>query len=227
MRALPLPDCVPAGIALHGLALDLHADPRGAWPDLTLAECARAARYRQVADRARFAQARAASRRLLAARIGCRPADVPLVLDAHGKPHVDLPGAPLFNVSHAGGQALIALAEADVVAQLGVDIEWHDADADVDAVLELAFTDAERDAVRFAADRRQAIYARWVGKEAVLKAVGVGIGEHLRDVTIHPCGDGRLDIACTQPAWQGIEAIAPAAPRGYTAALAWRLKEPT
>jgi len=228
MPALRLPDALPPGIEVHCLELDLRAGSL-AWPGLTPAERERAAGYRQAADRARFAQTRAAARRLLAGRMGCAPAEVPLARGPHGKPYVDAAGAPRFSVSHAGGHALIALAESATVAQIGVDIEQQADDLldDADGLLALALTGTERAAVAQSDDPIRAFCARWVGKEAVLKAVGAGIGEHLRDVGIRPRADGRLDVLCAVPAWAGVEAATLAAPPGYAAALAWRLKEST
>lgn len=227
---MPLPDVLPPGISLHRLELDLQADFRAAWPDLTPAERERAGRYRLDADRIRFTQTRATVRRLLAERLGCAPADVPLVQTPNGKPCLafnghDLAGALLFNVSHAGHHALIALADPARVAQLGVDIEEEGDGLDSDGVLELAFTAQEREALRHCANHRRAAFARWVGKEAVLKAVGTGIADDLRAVGIRPCANGRLEIDASLPACRGIEAVALPAPHGYAAALAWRSKD--
>ena len=101
MRLVPWHDPLPPGIALHRLDLDLAAEDGDAWPDLTPDECARASRFARRADRVRFAHTRAAVRRLIAQRLACRPAEVPLRADAHGKPFVEAAGdkaVPLFNI---------------------------------------------------------------------------------------------------------------------------------
>jgi 4'-phosphopantetheinyl transferase len=244
MRLVPLHDpLLPPGIEVHRLDLNLAVEEgaqegaggeegEGAWNVLAPDERSRAGRFAMRADRARFVQTRAALRRLLARRLACRPADVPFSAGPHGKPCVagETDGLPLFNVSHSGGHALIALADPACMAHVGIDIEACKSDLDVDAILSMAFTQRERREVQAEADaarRLRAFYPRWVGKEAVLKAVGIGMAEHLQSIGIHPAANGGLDIACAIPAWTGFEAMPLSAPPGYAAALAWKTKEPT
>lgn len=226
MQLVPSRDPLPPGVMLYRLDLDLATEAAQAWPDLTAEERERAARFAHRADRVRFAATRATVRRLLAQRLGCGPAEVPLRAGRHGKPAVDdrLAGAPLFSVSHSGRHALLALGDARALMHVGVDIEQCRDDLDAEAVLDLAFTEAERHAVRSAGDTLQALYVRWVGKEAALKSIGVGIAEYLPYIGIHPWADGRLDIACDIPEWAGLQAMTLRAPQGYAAALAWRTR---
>ncbi|WP_260590448.1 4'-phosphopantetheinyl transferase superfamily protein [Variovorax sp. DXTD-1] len=223
------PDPLPAGIEVYRLDLDLDADVSHERQVLAFAERAQADRFARGADRVRFTAARAALRRLLATRIGCHPAEVPLATGLHRKPFLDVAGgdAPLFNVSHSGAHALIALGDPRVVSEVGIDIEACRSDVDVEAVTSLAFTDSERRALQQTADPLQALYSRWVGKEAVLKAVGVGVAEHLQSIGIHSGVHGRYVLECTVPEWSGLQAVALHAPAGYAAALAWRAKEST
>jgi 4'-phosphopantetheinyl transferase len=227
MQRVPLPEAMARGIEIFRLDLDLAAGMAPSLDDLTPGERAHARRFVRHADSLRFAQTRAATRQLLGRRLGCRPGEVPLSLGAHGKPFVDEEPAraPLFNVSHSGGHALIALAEPGAVLHLGVDIEQHRPDLDAEIMLDTVCTDHESACVRGAPDRLAAFYQRWVGKEAVLKAIGIGVTEHLRSIGISPQRDGRLGIACTVPGFNGFQAMALPAPPGYAAALAWRTKE--
>lgn len=230
MHLVLMPDALPAGIEIFRLDLDLQSDAQQALRHLTSEERIRAWRFVRLADYLRFAQTRAAVRCLLARRLGCSPCEVPLSLESHGKPFVDdqpQQGAPLFNVSHSGSHALIALAEPCGVMQLGVDIEQQRSDLDADVMLDIVCTDQERDSVRGAPDVLSAFYQRWVGKEAVLKAIGVGVTDHLRSIAISPQSDGRLAIASEVPEWNGFQAMALPAPSGYAAAVAWRTKEST
>ncbi|SDO97574.1 4'-phosphopantetheinyl transferase [Rhodoferax sp. OV413] len=231
MRLVPLHESLPIGIELHRLDLISELKDKCACNGddmLAPSECLRAQRFVLHADRVRFVQTRIAVRRLLADRLACHPADVPIGTGLHGKPCVvgDAEGLPIFNVSHAGAYALIALADPGHVTHVGVDIEAHKNDLDTDAVLALAFTERECREVRGAHDVTRAFYQRWVGKEAVLKAIGVGVTEHLQCVGIHPDVNGGIDIACAIPEWRGFEAVALPMPPGYAAALAWQTKEP-
>lgn len=229
MQLVSVREAMSQGIEVFRLDLDLSAELSDSLPHLTPEERGRAARFVRAADRLRFAQTRAATRRLLGRRLGCCPADVPLAIGTHGKPFVDDEPhrAPVFNVSHSGGHALIALADPGGVLHLGVDIEQHKPDLDAEVMLDAVCTDQERASVRRTPDRLAAFYQRWVGKEAVLKAIGIGVAEHLRSIGISPGGDGRLAIACAVPDWNGFQAMALPAPPGYAAALAWRTKEST
>jgi 4'-phosphopantetheinyl transferase len=216
------------GIALHRVDLALMNElVMEGGSELAPEERLRARRFALSADRARYTQTRIALRRLLARRLACDPAEVPLGTGLHGKPCVlgEAGEQPHFNVSHSGAYALIAVADPNRVAHVGVDIEVLHHDIDAQALLDIAFTDPERRAVLAAPDVRRAFYARWVGKEAVLKAMGVGVAEHLHSVTLHSDGERGLAVACSLPGWQGIEAMALPAPPGYAAALAWQTKE--
>lgn len=229
MHPMQLHDVLPEGMEVYRLDVDLTRDAdhdRDGWSVLSSLERERACRFARRADRVRFASVRAATRRLLARRLGCGPHEVPLLPGVHGKPFVDAAGddVPLFNVSHSGGHALIVLADGRQVSEVGVDIEQCRGDIDAEALFELAFTAQESREVRDAGDPVQALYLRWVGKEALLKAVGVGVAEHLLSVGIHPVADGGLSIASDVPEWSGFTAVALPAPAGYAAALAWRAR---
>ncbi len=218
---------LPTGIEVFRLDLDTQVDAAAARRTLTAAERARADRFARTADRGRFTATRAALRGLLAERLGQQPGAVPIAADAHGKPFVDLPGerAPAFNVSHSGVHALIALGDPRTVHALGVDIEQCRAGIEVEAMLSMAFTAREGRKVREAPDPLQALYSRWAAKEALLKAVGVGVAEHLQSIGILDRGeDGRFALECAVRAWTCYEAIALDAPAGYAAALAWCAK---
>lgn len=116
------------------------------------------------------------------------------------------------------------------MSEVGIDIEECKDSVDAEAIFSLAFTERECREVRNAGDRLQALYSRWVGKEAVLKAIGVGVAEHLKSIGLHP-GDpgagGRFALECAVPEWTNFQAMALEAPAGYAAALAWRAKEST
>jgi 4'-phosphopantetheinyl transferase len=146
---------------------------------LTSAEQARAARYRQVADRRRHVVARAALKALLAERLGVDMPEVRLAAGPFGKPvlaarhdEFDTPtsvadAAPHFNLSHSGDLALIALAPVPV----GIDIE-RDMPADAPALAQAWFTPAEQ--ARLAGGQTDFLDV-WTAREAVLKAMGTGL----------------------------------------------------
>lgn len=112
--------------------------------------------------------------------LGLAPADVEIVPDAAGRPTVQgawleqLPAgtdAPLVSIAHSGGQAVALAAPAADFLGVGVDVELPR--RVTDPVAALAFTDAERQSLAALAGDWPARF--WCGKEAVAKAVGVGL----------------------------------------------------
>ncbi|MFJ1299105.1 4'-phosphopantetheinyl transferase family protein [Pseudomonadota bacterium AL_CKDN230030165-1A_HGKHYDSX7] len=220
-----LPERLPTGLALHGWTLDLDADHAADWSTLACGERERAAQFRREADRRRYVQTRAGLRRLLARCLDCRPEAVPIVAGLHGKPQLAGAVRACFNVAHAGRLALVAIADPADVVEVGVDVEACVPELDVAGMAALALTDDEQREFEGLADRQAAFYARWVEKEAVLKAIGVGVSVHLRTVGIHPDPSGGLQVRSARAAWAGFKVMAIGAPAGYAAAVAWRSKD--
>jgi 4'-phosphopantetheinyl transferase len=151
---------------------------------LTPAEQARAARFRQQADRLRFALTRHRLRELLGHYLHQPPAAIAFGEGSSGKPIIlhaareeaDSPGEDVrFNVSHAGEWALIAIARG---RDVGVDVEQHRPLDDLEDLARRFFAPAETDALLAldATMRTAAFYRIWTRKEAFVKAMGTGIG---------------------------------------------------
>lgn len=227
----PLPHLSLWQVDLHDPA---HAGVIAAADCLCHAEQAHCASLRLPADRRRFAGARVALRTVLAPRLGCTPAALQFRTGSHGKPYVEGPAAPAFNVAHAGDHAWIALAEAG--GEVGVDIERMDPALDRETLRELAahcFTRGERAwLARLPADAwPRAFFLLWTAKEALLKALGLGIADHLQHVSVMADGLGgacRLavvpesgQLAAHAAALARIRLYRLAGPEGYAAAMAW------
>jgi 4'-phosphopantetheinyl transferase len=123
-----------------------------------------------------FVASHAAVRGILASYVGVAPAEVPLTSVYGKKPRL---ASSEFEISlaHRDQVALLALASESV----GVDIERCDAFAadEVDDVAWFILTKLERQRLltlpRHA--HRLALARAWVAKEAVLKALGAGLGD--------------------------------------------------
>lgn len=228
MQRVPLPDLrgtTPGAIEVHRVDLALDREPVEALMQLDAAEREQVGRFARCADRVRFAATRAAVRGLLARRLGCAPTQVRFSHNRHGKPYVaDLPGLP-FNVTHAGAHALIAIGDGSCIDALGIDIECCQRTGDAMSILDVAFTACEQARIRAAADPLAALYRHWTAKEAALKAVGVGVAEHLHLLTVDPEHHQNIVVSSRLAGWTSLQAMALAMPGGYVAALAWRLKE--
>ncbi|MDB5742995.1 MAG: hypothetical protein JWR68_1310 [Polaromonas sp.] len=213
------PPGLPAGVAVWRLALDAQNVALDALlPLLPADEQARCLRYRQPAHRLRFAAARVALRRLLAERLQIAVQAVALRIDGFGKPRLAGGEGLHFNLSHSKNYALIALSARQPV---GVDIEAVGSPAG-DWPVATALTPAER---RHCSEQAHAeagtlaFFRIWSGKEAVLKALGLGIADHLQSVSVVPGPSGRYAVAFDIPA-PPLQAWALPAPAGFVAALA-------
>jgi 4'-phosphopantetheinyl transferase len=184
-------------------------------------ERARSIRFARPPDRRCFVLAHAALRLFLARCLDIHPAAVRYENGVHGKPRLarGLPSLE-FNLSHSGELGVLAVARDRSV---GVDVEQLRDVPDALSIADTQFSAAERDVLRSLppAEQRGAFFRCWTRKEAVVKAVGEGLGRALDsfDVDLTPGSlsaltrfDGRAgDVA----GWSLRELPAPA---GYEAA---------
>ena len=148
-----------------------------------------------------------------------------IVRGDRGKPYAPTLAGIDFNLSHARDHVLIAIARNQ---PLGVDLERIDRKIEIEDIARRYFSSAEADAIEAlpVAIRLAAFLRLWTCKEAVLKALGVGLSFGLEKVSF------QLDAAGIPV---GISAIAPeAGPRedwrlsllepapGFLGAIAWR-----
>lgn len=167
----------PEDVEVWSVSLDLSRSV-SALPFLNDGERARAMRYRQAADRIRFAATRSALRRLLAGAIKADSERLQFDLSDRGKPQLAGRADVSFNVSHAGECALIALSR---VRDVGIDVEAANATINWRELASLICTVAERQVLDSELPARQLekFFHCWTAKEALLKALGVGITEGL------------------------------------------------
>lgn len=227
---LDIPRAAAAGVTLlrvtfgFGVSLD-----DAAFAALSDDERARAARFLRHEDAIRHAATRAALRNAIGARIGVLPEHVGFRYDPAGRPHVE--EAPVgfdFNVSHSGDFALIALAHA---RRVGVDIESKRALRDWQGMAKTVF--APREHAFFAglpaSEQLDAFFDVWTAKEALLKAIGVGIAGGLDRFSVMGGGE-RNRVPFVQLADPSAPTPLPVldyeaywceAPSGYAACVAW------
>jgi 4'-phosphopantetheinyl transferase len=156
-------------------------------------ELHRSKRFARATDRRHFVLAHAALRLFLAKCLGAEPAAVRYEYNAHGKPRLSGDLGMTFNLSHSGESGLLAVARDRSV---GVDIEHVRDLPDAHAIAETHFSVAEREALRSLppAEQRTAFFYCWTRKEAVIKALGEGLGRALDsfDVDIAPASESAL-----------------------------------
>ena len=133
-------------------------------------EQARAEKFHFSRDRDRFVARRAKLRVLLCAYLDLPPDQIRYSLGPKDKPAIT--GCE-FNASSSGGLGVIAVTRE---RQIGVDLEWLDATQDVQ-LLRSALSSDERSRFDELPEVEQLpfILLVWTYKEALVKAIGVGL----------------------------------------------------
>jgi 4'-phosphopantetheinyl transferase len=206
--------------------IDLHFDmslDAAAFACLSHDERERARNFRQRDDALRFASTRAALRELLAQRMGVEAHAVRFALDANRRPRLADSTAPDFNVSHAGGFALIAMSN---VRRVGVDIEQHSDRFDWRSIMTLTLDPDETAWIERLdpSEQMAAFYDAWTAKEALVKTTGGGITRGLQHLAVLPREGNRVmlrnaiahDMREIAAQWIG-------APYGYAGCVAWSM----
>lgn len=150
---------------------------------LNAEELARANRFVHADVRRRFIVCRSRLRHLLARELGIAAAQVGFRYEQWGKPQLQQPAAAdlQFNVSHSGDWGLIVLARVAV----GVDLEMPNDRFDYRGIASQILSSRERIAWEKLSPAAQATETLrlWVCKEALLKAMGLGIAEGLQQIS--------------------------------------------
>lgn len=148
---------------------------------LSPAEQARAAQFRFQHHRDYFIAAHASLRKILSTYVACSPESLVFEVGTHGKPAL-LSSEFTFNLAHSHDFGLIAVGNTQ---PLGVDLEKYQAKAKLD-VAERFFSPDEVSYLHTlsASEQKQAFYALWAKKEAVVKAIGTGIQQSLTSFTV-------------------------------------------
>jgi 4'-phosphopantetheinyl transferase len=140
----------------------------------------RAARFRFPEDRARFVLGRALLGRCLERYLGYRAQPLGLTYSAKGRPL--LPGVE-FSISHAHDLVAVALSVGTLV---GVDLEYVRADFNARELGEQIFSPEDLKIFQALAPEEQprVFFHAWTGKEACLKACGLGIAGGMTQVAV-------------------------------------------
>ena len=184
-------------------------------------ERARSTRFVRPPDRRRFVLAHAALRMFLARCLDVHPTAVRYEKGVHGKPRLaeGLPSLE-FNLSHSGGLGVLAVARDRSV---GVDVEQVRDVPDALSIADTHFSAAERQVLRSlpAAELRGAFFRCWTRKEALIKALGEGLGRALDSFDVDLAPDSmsaltRFDGRSGNEAGWSLRDLT--APTGYAAA---------
>lgn len=145
---------------------------------LDLDETKRWGNFVRPEPRLRFALCRAALRAIVCDLIRCENTELNFPETEMGKPYATLNGQKIdvsFNVSHSGDHALIAIGETPA---LGVDVEFRRQHPNLELLVSTVLSPAEKEQIASISHQREKnnlFFDFWTIKEAVLKAVGVGM----------------------------------------------------
>ncbi len=149
---------------------------------LSSRERERAAGIRIEAHRRRYEVGHGRLRRVLGRYLGIAPEAIEFGRHSRGKPFITAvqnPGGVQHNFSHTGDVAIVGVA---LGRPLGVDVEAHRSDVDMELIARRQFAQGEQSRLMSLtpAERVAAFYRCWTRKEAYLKALGEGIAGGLQ-----------------------------------------------
>jgi 4'-phosphopantetheinyl transferase len=141
----------------------------------------RAGRFLRDEPRRSFVASRAALRAILGRYLRMPPTDVAIAYDANGKPSLADQVAKTclkFNLAHSDGLALVAVTRG---SEIGVDVEAFRPVEHWQQIAARYFHPAEIETISAAgqSEQNEAFLRCWTRKEAILKAIGSGLGQSL------------------------------------------------
>lgn len=183
-------------------------------------ERARTMAFRVSTARNQYVQTRAVLRLLLGRVLNLPPEVLRFQYGSHGKPALRDEADWYFNVAHSGDYALLAVSSG---VHVGVDIERQRVTDDLDALAHMVLSPDEAHewtGLPHGA-RVPTFFSVWTAKEAVVKAMGCGLGLGLTTLDLGALGRVPEGSRCVVVGDFGAcKLMALSAPAGYSAALA-------
>jgi 4'-phosphopantetheinyl transferase len=144
---------------------------------LNPAELVRAGKYLQRKDHDRFIVSRGAQRIILGWYLNTPAQQIEFVLGDNKKPYLfSEDGNPFhYNLSHSRDWIILAIA----TSQVGTDVEFIDETFKFQDILPDNFSKEEAAYIN-QGNSKESFFTLWTRKEAILKATGQGLGEHLQ-----------------------------------------------
>jgi len=158
---------------------------------LSPGERAKSERFRLPHDRDSYTIVHGLLRRILGEYFNISPDRVEIGYDAFGKPFVaGNPGKMFFNLSHSAGISALAF---DRDHEIGVDVEQVRKDFEYRPIVERFFAREDKQFLLSSEENgATGFFKVWTRKEALLKAIGTGIGEDLAISVSGPVSSGFL-----------------------------------
>ncbi len=168
-------------------------------------EIRRARAFRFEQDQSRYIQAHAVLRLLLSKYAGIVPQNLKFQEGLHGKPALVSVSPLYFNLSHTKDMMAVALSSS---REIGVDIEKQDDMQDMEGVARQFMSEDEfRNLAGLdASAQKKFFYGCWVRKEALLKAAGTGLIDHIRQVSVMQ-DEGWEESLCVSARFEGTSGL--------------------
>ena len=157
------------------------------WSLLTQDEQARAREFYFIKDRNRYVIARAILRKLIASYINIAPKDILFSYAKYGKPYLatenNIHGIE-FNLAHSKECIIYGFTKN---IEVGVDIEFINKDFAIEDIVKYYCSEEEQHKLQILSGHQKCcyFYKLWVIKEALVKAMGVGLSYDLRQIHIN------------------------------------------
>lgn len=135
-------------------------------------------------DRIRFILSKIYLKKLLSNYLKIEPSQLEFKYSEQNKPILTNYPMINFNLSHSGQYIIIGFANKWSV---GVDIELMNTHLDLYSLINNCMSSPEVSVILNSEMPRQMFYKYWTRKEALLKGVGIGLTDRLKDIN---CNDG-------------------------------------
>lgn len=135
-------------------------------------------------DRNRFIISRIYVRKLLASYLKNQPGELKFKYSDQRKPSLEDYPMTNFNISHSGDYVVIGFANKWSV---GVDVELMNPHVDLYNMIINCMSTIEVSVILNSEMPRQTFYKYWTRKESLLKGIGIGLTDRIKDIN---CNDG-------------------------------------
>ncbi len=137
-------------------------------------------------DRVHYQTIHGLLREILGLYLNIPPISFKFYSGPYGKPYIDPSLNSIgfyFNISHSNGIAVVGIT---LRREIGVDIEEIHKMSDMESLVQTQFTDYEKKKFYLLSNNQKLpfFYSCWVRKEALLKAISVGIGNDLSRLNV-------------------------------------------
>ncbi len=150
------------------------------WLVLSSEEKERAQKFHFPRDKNNYIVCHALLRLVIAQTLNLPPSEIIIHTGSNNKPYLE--GNSLyFNLSHTEGTGAIAISEKN---SIGIDVEKINPAIDYAAIYGSHYTKEEQKLLKGTSNPEECFYLLWTRKEALLKAIGIGLHTDLQQINV-------------------------------------------